>query len=135
MTLSGASTPDQSEPWSHGNERVLRIPQSSSIIGASPSDCLMSYAGCSLARSYSSADIQWLYSTTPACIFFSDYGPPQMAEQKQVDQLEPTYSSSVRIRDVVLRTCQKRWTIGRSGERGSVIPVLAARHDDEDDDV
>ena len=25
--------------------------------------------------------------------------PPHMAEQKQDDQLEPTYSSSVRIRD------------------------------------
>ena len=30
-----------------------------------------------------------------------------MAEQKQDDQLEPTYSSSVRIRDVALRTNQK----------------------------
>ena len=29
------------------------------------------------------------------------------------------------------RTCQRRWTIGRSGERGSGISVLAARHDDE----
>ena len=54
------------------------------------------------------------------------------AEQKQGDQLEPTYSSSVRIRDVALRTCQKRWTIGRSGERGSGISVLVARHDDDD---
>ena len=62
------------------------------------------------------------------------YGPPHMAEQKQGDQLEPTYSSSVRIQDVALRTCQKRWTIGRSGERGSGISVLAARHDDDDDD-
>ena len=33
---------------------------------------------------------------------------PQMAEQKQDGQLEHTYSSSVRIRDVVLKTCQKR---------------------------
>ena len=30
--------------------------------------------------------------------------------------------------------CRRRWTIGRSGERGSVISVLAARHDDDDDD-
>ena len=28
------------------------------------------------------------------------YGPPYMAEQKQDDQLEHTYSSYVRIRDV-----------------------------------
>ena len=32
------------------------------------------------------------------------------------------------------KTCQKRWTIGKSGERGSGISVLAARHDDEEDD-
>ena len=57
-----------------------------------------------------------------------------MAEQKQDDQLEPTYSSYVRIRDVALRTCQKQCTIGRSGERGSGISVLAARNDDDDDD-
>ena len=60
------------------------------------------------------------------------YGPPDMAKQKQGDQLEPTYSSSVRIQDVVLRTCQKRWTIGRSGERGLGIFVLVARHDYDD---
>ena len=59
------------------------------------------------------------------------YGPPHMAEQKQDDQLEHTYSSSVRIRDVALKTCQRWWTIGKSGERGSGISVLAARHDDD----
>ena len=57
-----------------------------------------------------------------------------MAKQKQDDQLEHTYSSYVRIRDVSLNSCQKRWMIGRSGERGSGISVLAARHDDDDDD-
>ena len=60
------------------------------------------------------------------------YGPPHMAEQKQDDQLEHTYSSSLRIRDVALQTCQRRWTIGRCGERVSGISVLAARHDDDD---
>ena len=60
-------------------------------------------------------------------------GTPHMAEQKQGDQLEPTYSSSVRIRGVALRTCQKLWTIGRSGERGSGISVLMARQDDDDE--
>ena len=58
------------------------------------------------------------------------YGPPHMVKQKQDNQLEPTYSSSVRIRDVALRTCQKQLTIGRSGEGGSGISVLAAQHDD-----
>ena len=51
------------------------------------------------------------------------YGPPHMAGQKQDDQLEHTYSSYVRIRDVTLKTCPKRWTIGRSGERCSGIFV------------
>ena len=36
------------------------------------------------------------------------YGPPHMAKQKHDDQLEHTYSSYVRIRDVTLKTCQKR---------------------------
>ena len=40
------------------------------------------------------------------------YEPLHMTEQKQVDILEPTYSSCVRIRDIALRTCQKRWTEG-----------------------
>ena len=36
--------------------------------------------------------------------------------------------------DVAQKTCQRRWTIGKSGERGSGISVLAARNDDDDDD-
>ena len=44
-----------------------------------------------------------------------------------------TYIQSYgRIWDVALKTCQRRWTIGRRGERGSGISVLAARHDDDD---
>ena len=56
-----------------------------------------------------------------------------MAKQKQDDQLEHTYNSYVRIRDVAQKTCQRRWITGRSGESGSGISVLAARHDDDDD--
>ena len=63
------------------------------------------------------------------------YEPPHMAKQKQDDQLEHTYSRCVRIWDVALKTCQKRWMIVRSGERGSVISVLVAWHDDDDDDI
>ena len=55
-----------------------------------------------------------------------------MAKQKQDDQLKLTYSSYVRTQDVTLKTCQRLWTIGRSGERGSGISVLAAWHDDDD---
>ena len=47
---------------------------------------------------------------------YSD-GPPQMTGQKQDDQLEHTYNSYVGIQDVALKTCQRRWTIGWSGER------------------
>ena len=39
------------------------------------------------------------------------------------------------IRYVALKTGQRRWTIGRSGERGSGISVLAARHDDDDTQI
>ena len=55
-------------------------------------------------------------------------------EQRQDVQLKHTYSSSVPILDVPRKTCQKQWTIGRSGERGSGRSVLMARHDDDDDD-
>ena len=55
-----------------------------------------------------------------------------MAAQKQGDQLERTFSSYVRIQDVVLKTYLGRWTIGRSGESGSGISVLPARYDDDD---
>ena len=46
--------------------------------------------------------------------------------QKQDDQLEITYSSSVPIRNVALRTCRKQWTIGSW--------VLIRQHDDDDND-
>ena len=59
--------------------------------------------------------------------------PIHMDEQRQDDQLKPTYSSSVRIQCLALKTCRKRWTIGRGGERGSGISVLMTRHDDDDD--
>ena len=55
-----------------------------------------------------------------------------MAGQKQDDQHEHTFSSYVRIRDVTLKTCQRRLMIGRSGERESGISVLMARHGDDD---
>ena len=43
--LSGATTLGQSGLCSDNNERILRLPQSSSITGSSPSDCLVSYPG------------------------------------------------------------------------------------------
>ena len=50
------------------------------------------------------------------------YGPLHMAEQKQGDQFQPEYSSSVRIRDVALRTCRKRLMIGRVARDGQGHP-------------
>ena len=52
-----------------------------------------------------------------------------MAEQKQDDQLEHTYSGYVRIWDVALKTCQRRWTIVAS--EGQRYPCWW--HDDDDD--
>ena len=54
-----------------------------------------------------------------------------MDEQRQNDQIEPTYSSSVPIEDIALRTSRKQWTIETGGERGSGIYVLVAQLDDD----
>ena len=60
-------------------------------------------------------------------------GPLHMDVQEWDDQHELTYSSYVRTRDVTLKTCRRRWMIGRNGERRSGISAQAARHDDDDD--
>ena len=49
-----------------------------------------------------------------------------MDELRQDDHLEPTYTSSVPIQDVALKTCQKRWMIEKGGRMGSEISVLMA---------
>ena len=54
MTLSGATTPGQSEP---GNKGLLSISQSFSITEAQPLDCLVSYPGHLLGESYTSAEM------------------------------------------------------------------------------
>ena len=59
---------------------------------------------------------------------------PTHGHAKAYDQHELTFSNYVRIRDVVQKTCLRRWTIEKSGERGSGISELPARHDDDDDD-
>ena len=59
----------QSVPGSDGNEGVVHIPESSSITGTLPSDCLVSYPGHLLVGggvSYPSAVVQSVYSTAPA---------------------------------------------------------------------
>ena len=47
---------------------------------------------------------------------------PHMAEQKQDDQLEHTYSSYMRIQDVTLKTNQRRWTMGEVAREGQGYP-------------
>ena len=42
---------------------LLHIPQSFSITGASPSDCLVSYPGLLSGESYPSTEMQSVYST------------------------------------------------------------------------
>ena len=49
--------------------------------------------------------------------------------------LEPIYNNSVLIHDIALRTSWEQWTIETSGERGSGRSVLAAWHDDDDDNI
>ena len=53
-----------------------------------------------------------------------------MAVQKQDDQHEHTFSNYVRIREDLSGAMNDR----ESGERGSSISVLPARHDDDDGD-
>ena len=55
-----------------------------------------------------------------------------MDEQRQDDQLEPTYNCSVPIQDVALKTCWKQQMIKRGGKKGSGISVLKAQPDDDD---
>ena len=66
MTLLGATTLSQSGSGSNSNKGVFHIPQSSSITGTSPSNCLVSYPGHSFGESYPSAEKQLVYSTAPA---------------------------------------------------------------------
>ena len=61
--------------------------------------------------------------------------PLHRDEQRLDVQFEHTYSSSVLILDVAQKTCQKKGMIGRGGEKGSEISVLAVRHDNDDDDL
>ena len=65
MTISGATTLDQSGPRINGNGRVRFILQNSRITGTSPSDCLVLYRGHSLVWVLPSAAKKSVYFTTP----------------------------------------------------------------------
>ena len=64
--LSSATTPGQNESESDGNEKVLSVPQSSSITEAVPSDYLMSYIRTLVGGSYLTAEMQPVHPAAPA---------------------------------------------------------------------
>ena len=49
-------------------------------------------------------------------------GPLHMDGQRQDDKLEPTYSSSAPIWDVILKTSRKQWTYGGVAREGQGYP-------------
>ena len=51
------------------------------------------------------------------------------------NQHEHTYNSSVRSKNIVWKTCQEQWMIGKKEERVSRKSMLAVQHDDDDDDI
>ena len=58
-----------------------------------------------------------------------------MDEQRQDEQLEAIYNSSVPIQDIALKTSWERWMIETDGKRGSVRSLLAAWDDNVVDDI
>ena len=54
-----------------------------------------------------------------------------MDKQRQDDQLEPTYNSSVVIQDIALKISWEGWMIGTGGERESRRSMLAEGQDDD----
>ena len=78
-TLSGATTPGQSGLENDSNKGVPRIPQSSSIIAASPSHCLVSYQDTRWGKSYPSTEVQLAYTTAQT-------GPSALKSTDQVEQ-------------------------------------------------
>ena len=56
-----------------------------------------------------------------------------MDEQRQDDQLQPIYNSSVPIRGCNTKDLPEAMDDREGGKRESGIPVLMAWHDDDDD--
>ena len=62
---------------------------------------------------------------------YSD-GPPTYGRAKARRPVQNIHTAAMwGIQDVALKTCLRRWTTGKSGERGSGISVQAARYDDK----
>ena len=72
-TLSGATTCTRTMAI----KVYSTFPQSSSITGALPSNCLVPYPGHSLGESYPSTEMQWMYSTALAdCAVYKSRSTP-----------------------------------------------------------
>ena len=65
-------------------------------------------------------------SAMSSALTASVIGPLHVDEQRQDDQQEPIYNSSVPIQDIAWKTFRKQCTIETSGEKGSEISMLAA---------
>ena len=65
-TLSDSTIPGRNKPERNCNEGVLRIIQSSSITGSSPSHCSVPYQAHALGEAYPSVEMQSVYSVAPA---------------------------------------------------------------------
>ena len=78
---------------------------------------------------YEASDISTLDGTSLKQVDkFSYLGSSVSSTEKDIDtRLRKTWTAIDK-----LKTCHRRWTIEKSGERGSGISVLAARHDDDD---
>ena len=61
-------------------------------------------------------------------------GPVHTDEQRLDDQLEPIYGSSVPIEDLAWKTFREQWMIEMGGDWVLGRSVLAAQHDDDDDE-
>ena len=69
-SLSGTTTLGLMGPWSNGNEGKVHISQISNISRASPLDCLVSYAGNSLGKSF--FPLCWDVFSNPSWLSKSD---------------------------------------------------------------
>ena len=65
-TRLGATTPGYNRPESDGNKGVLRISQTASIIGSTPSDCLVSYIKDTRWGTYPTAEMRSVCPSAPA---------------------------------------------------------------------
>ena len=114
-TISGDTTQRQSWPGSDSDGGMLRVPQSSSVTEASPSDCLVLYLVYSLGESYPIAKMQSVYSTEPQ--------PTVSQDAPWWGVLTPLQRCSQCIQQSPSRLCH-RTLLGGGGGGGGVLTPL-----------